>query len=242
MKIISISDLHIQGADDLLYRSLLRLMNEELNSGDIFVLGGDIFDLFVGKKKCFLKRYNTFLENLCKLGDRGVSVYYIEGNHDFFIQKVFANSPGITVSKHHVSLPIEGKRFYFAHGDTVNNSDFTYRTMRAFYRSPLIRFFVFVAPVDWFEWIKEKSASSNKQSSFSSDRLRRLYRSFAAKKLTEGYDFVVLGHCHDADEMSFKIGDKLGQYINNGYPREHRMYLEWKTDSEKIIRKSMPGL
>jgi hypothetical protein len=66
--------------------------------------------------------------------------------------------------------------------------------------------------------------------------LRNRYRSFAAERLAEGYDFVVLGHCHDLDEMKFKLGDRRGQYMNVGFPPVHGSCVRWDSDSEWLER------
>jgi hypothetical protein len=58
--------------------------------------------------------------------------------------------------------------------------------------------------------------------------------------VAEGYDYVVMGHCHDLDEMSFKVGERVGQYVNVGYPPVHGSYLSWSPGDEKIMRERMP--
>jgi hypothetical protein len=73
-------------------------------------------------------------------------------------------------------------------------------------------------------------------------RIRKVYRNYAAERLLQGYDFVVLGHCHDLDEMCFSIGDREGQYINVGYPRIHDTYLIWEPGEPKIRREPLSAL
>ena len=74
------------------------------------------------------------------------------------------------------------------------------------------------------------------------DRIRKIYRNFAAERLLQGYDYVILGHCHDLDEMSFTIGDRTGQYINVGYPRVHDSYLIWEAGETKVRRQPLSDL
>ena len=57
MKLIVVSDLHIQNADEPIYLSLLKLLKEAVKPGDIFVFAGDVFDLFVGNKSYFKKNF-----------------------------------------------------------------------------------------------------------------------------------------------------------------------------------------
>lgn len=248
-RLLAVSDLHVTGADDPIYRSLLSLIRDRAEAGDTLVLAGDLFDLFVGNKAIFVSRYSEFLRELAQAGRRGVRIHYIEGNHDFHVSRAFGGIPGLTVHAHDVAVEVGGKRFFFAHGDTVDPSDVRYRLLRGFFRSPLMRAFVVVAPGEWIDWIGQTSSRRSRASRpdlpqelplGSMERLRRLYRNYAAEQLSRGYDFVVMGHCHDLDEMSFNIGGRTGQYVNVGYPRVHGSFLSWAPGEERIQREKLP--
>ena len=104
----------------------------------------------------------------------------------------------------------------------------------------------YVAWLDWFG--KTSSAVSRTRkpvlpaslSTEKIERLRKLYRSFAADQIKQGYDYVVMGHCHDLDEMCFHVDGRPGQYINVGYPRVHGSFLSWNSGDEKIQREALP--
>lgn len=250
MNLYVISDLHIRSPDDPIYRSLLGLLKERARENDTVVLAGDLFDLFVGGKRIFLDRYSEFFQELTRAGDRGVEVHYIEGNHDFMIRRAFRDAPGAVIHPHHFSVEIGGKRFYFAHGDTVDRKDYGYRLLRAFFRSPPIQLLVMVLPGAWIDWIgRALSQLSRKRNSgipacFPKGKmevLRKKYRNFAADRISQGYDYVVMGHCHDLDEMSFVVGGRPGQYVNVGFPPVHGSFLSWQPGDEKISREKLPG-
>src|SRR3954471_11028327 len=97
MALYAVSDTHIWGPEDPLFRSLLRLLRDRAEAGDTVVLAGDLFDLFVGNKRVFLERYREFLTELEAAGRRGVRIHYIEGNHDFHLRGVFARIPGFAL-------------------------------------------------------------------------------------------------------------------------------------------------
>jgi UDP-2,3-diacylglucosamine hydrolase len=155
----------------------------------------------------------------------------------------------VKVHPHHVELQISGKRFFIAHGDTVDRQDYGYRALRLWFRSPFFWGFSSALPGEWVDRIGQRGSYSSRDkkpalpSSLPThriERLRHLYRSYAAEKLVQGYDFVVMGHCHDLDEMSFQIGERQGQYINMGYPRAHGSFLVWHAEEPKIYREKMP--
>ena len=249
MSLYIVSDLHISHAEDPLYHSLLNLLNNRAMKGDTVIFAGDIFDLFVGPKKIFKNRYVHFLRAVVAAGQRGVSLHYIEGNHDFLLQGVFSKKTGVQVYSQEFSIEIQGKRFFVAHGDLVDSRDYGYRALRLFFRSTLMKILVHVVPGSWLDWVgkmssrKSRKSNSIGESGRSTQRmqvLRKLYRNFAAERLALGYDFVILGHCHDLDEMHFSLGGRPGQYINVGYPRLHGSFLSWTPGEEKIHREKLP--
>ena len=249
MSLYIISDLHIWGPDDPLYYSLISILRNRTRSGDTLVLAGDIFDFFVGDKAVLKDRYSGFISELRLAGSRGVKTHYIEGNHDFLLKKTFGEVSGLEVHPSEVRFQIAGKSFLVAHGDLADKSDHGYRMLRGFFRSPLIRAFVRLAPGNWVDAIGKKSSETSRKknprlpTSLSTERivqLRKTYRNYAAERLTQGYDYIVMGHCHDLDEMKFTIGERSAQYINVGYPRSHGSFLSWNPGDEVIQREAIP--
>lgn len=234
MKVVVISDIHIFGADDPLYASLLSLMREELAPGDHFVLAGDIFDFLVGNQPGLNARYAEFFAELRRLGNAGVRTTYIEGNHDFHLAKAFGGIPNLRVVEEETEISLPTKRLYVAHGDLVDREDRGYLALRAFFRSPLIRFTAFALPEVAVEWIGKRSSDASRKraprlpETRGADHLARLrgkFRDFAEAKFRAGYDAVVLGHCHDLDGKDFSEGGRAGRYLNVGFPRTHQSYV-----------------
>jgi UDP-2,3-diacylglucosamine hydrolase len=246
VSIFAVSDLHIHSAEDPLYAGLLRLIRECAH-GDKLVLAGDVFDLFVGRKPVFMERYAEFFAELRAAGERGVETHYIEGNHDFQMAKVFRGSK-TRLHAESVELADGGKRFFFAHGDLVDREDLGYRCLRAAFRSLPARALAYVLPgraLDAFGRTSSRYSREQKPALPAElplkrrERLRLIFRNFAAEQLTRGYDYVVLGHCHDLDEMCFTVGGRVGQYINVGFPRTHGSFLSWSAGDAKIQRQKL---
>jgi UDP-2,3-diacylglucosamine hydrolase len=246
MGLLVVSDTHIEDARDSLYFSVIRLIRERAEPGDTIVLSGDIFDLFIGSKKVFKERYSLFLETLRAAAARGCHIHYIEGNHDFLMRRVFKGMSGINYHERGFDLEVSGKKFYFAHGDTIDREDYGYLFLRAVLRNPVTKLIEPIVPGQWIDHIgrgssqlsRKHSAHHRPVSDF--ERVRRLFRSFAAEQCRKGFDFVVLGHCHDLDEMIFSIGERQAQYINVGYPRVHGSFLSWSPGDQKIQREALP--
>jgi UDP-2,3-diacylglucosamine hydrolase len=247
-RLVYISDLHLRSAEDPLYRKLLALLAslEPAGRSAVVVLGGDVFDLFVGPMRVFLERYAEFLALIKRLARAGVEVHYIEGNHDFLLKAVYADTPAIRVHPREHALSVGERKFYVAHGDLVDRRDWGYRLLRVFFRSPVIRFMVRYCPDSWIEKLGAFSAERSKGREARTptglpaekiEGLRRLYRSFASEKIGAGFDFVVLGHCHDLDQMRFKVGERGGHYMNAGFPPLHGSYIAWDGSSAELERR-----
>lgn len=240
-----VSDLHISGPDDPLYSKLLEWLRTRFRPGDTAVLGGDIFDLWVGDKACFAERYAAFHEALGELGRRGIPVVYLEGNHDFHLTQALARHPHIQVVPRSTELTVDGRRFFLGHGDLADSNDWGYRLLRAIFRSPPLRLFVRVAPDAWILALGRLFSGTSRgrghrtASRLPTERLqalRKAFRSYASQKVAQGHDFVILGHCHDLDEMRFSIGERRGHYMNCGFPREHGSYISWESGSPDLQR------
>lgn len=236
MAVHAVSDLHIRGPEDPLYCALLEYL-ARMNSNDTFVLGGDVFEFFLGTREFFWKRYSGFIEAISAATQAGTEVHYIEGNHDFHLHPL--KRLNVRVHSKEVELTVEKKRFYFAHGDLVNQSDWRYLAFRGFLRSPLVRGAFRVLPSRVLDRIGYQASDLSKAKSRqvqSLEPLRKIYRSFAAARIQQGFDYVVLGHCHDLDEMRFLVGERQGHYMNVGFPRVHATSVVWNSPEAGLER------
>ena len=230
MKLFVLSDLHLTGPEDPFYSKTLGWIQTYVKSADILVLAGDIFDLYVGKKAYFRKRFHEFHQLMEQLLERGVKIHYIEGNHDFRLRGVFPRS--VEIHEAEVTVSFERYSAFIAHGDLVDPSDHGYRALRAFFRSPPFSLFIDRAPDGWIKKIGEtlshksqlqqgRRRSNSEDEAARQERTRKIYRSYAAERIATGAQFVVLGHCHLLDEFKFQVEGRAGHYMNMGYPKTH---------------------
>jgi len=244
MKVLFLSDLHIVDDRDPLYLAFLSVLRGPFESGDRVVLAGDIFDLFVGNKEIFKKRYHEFLSALRSLSDQGVQVDYIEGNHDFQLSDVYALIPRVSIHDDAVDFTVDEKRFYVSHGDLANAKDYSYLALRSFYRSAPSRWMIKRVPDFFLEQVGKISGRlskiKNRQKGNATQALRLPYHAAAEKLFDRGYDYVVMGHCHDLDGFESQRAHRKHQYVNVGLPRFHKSYLIWKSGDPVISRTPLP--
>lgn len=238
------SDLHIVNADSSLYSSLLKVLNEPSQPQDAVVFAGDIFDVLVGDSSYFYDKFEAFFERVRELAAQGVSVYFIEGNHDFHFQSFFE---GTSVQfQEELSLLLQSsqgaQKIYIAHGDLVDQSDYSYRLLRGLIRSSWVKCIIHSAPGSWVHAVGQSWTRSpddrtghlpESWPTKKRDKLRSTFREFASEKKRQGFDFVILGHCHDFDQVE-------PFYFNMGYPPVHRQYLVYDSSQEQVQRRIFP--
>lgn len=239
MKIFMLSDLHLRDPQQPFYQSVLKMLSFTPQPQDVLVLAGDIFDLFVGKNTFFQTQHADFLKLITELIQKKIQVYYIEGNHDFHMGEVLSPR-GVTVCKDEVVLKVPEQKhtLYIAHGDLVDQEDHHYLKLRAIYRSKGMKWVSGVLPASLILKIAERHRRNEKDqyhdlpelwSEEKRNGLRKKFREFAEHKKRQGYDFILLGHCHDLDELeSF--------YFNSGFPPKHRQYLVYDSESGLVER------
>ena len=240
MTLSVLSDLHIRSGDDPLYGAMNSLVRSA-QSNDILVLAGDIFDLFVGNKQIFKNRYKEFILESRSATNRGVKIYFIEGNHDFLLKKAL-HGTGVIVKDSEVNLNWNGKNIHIAHGDRVNRRDYSYLFLRLLFRSPLMKALVAIWPdtlLDRFgaSWsIYSRKRSHIQPDPDSVEALKTIYRDYAEYMMKAGCDLVVLGHCHILDEWKWETPGRSALYFNMGFPPLHGRYIRWSSGSPTAER------
>ena len=121
---------------------------------------------------------------------------------------------------------------HIAHGDLVEQEDAGYLRLRTLLRSSPFEWFAAALPGRVIETVGLRFSRSLAQKSEdkASSHTREVFRAFAAKKHEEGFDYVVLGHCHDFDAVP-------PVYYNMGFPPKHGHYLYYDTETQLQRRK-----
>ncbi len=240
MKFSAISDVHVKKSGDSAEDLLLSfLKNDDVKSSDIIFLLGDIFDLMIGPHSQYFSRFQNFFKELELILNRGVKVYYVEGNHDFHISKLYRNF--LKVHSHlnnssFVMAPFfeindHGKKIYLAHGDDIELNNTNYKLFKAFVTSwPLKTFANYFMPHFFIksvgEFSSEKSRKRNNKRYSQDSDLTPVRENFRASveyfyKINPSQIYV-LGHSHVKDHY---ISENGFEYVNNGYAQHTKSYI-----------------
>jgi UDP-2,3-diacylglucosamine pyrophosphatase LpxH len=164
---------------------------------------------------------------LRKLNQSGTAVYYLLGNHDYWVRDLVKSHPSLfhlasedaasdgILDRADQTIELEGKKVYIAHGDEIDRSLLTTlsRTILRSQHSPLVYFLLHpklgLAYSRWFEKIARSLAGSM--------GITAKFEEFAAQKIKQGYDIVVLGHIHKPSFLPIESGFYLntGNWIDN---------------------------
>lgn len=245
MKAFFLSDLHLRDGGDEASQRFTKFLRTIPARGDLLLLGGDIFDLFVGNKKIFREKHAPVLAALRAAAENGVEIHYLEGNHDFHVQRAFGRLPNFKVHADDFGVEWGGRKILISHGDMIDPDDSGYRLLRAVTRHFLFRAFVTLLPGRGIDAIGNASSKKSRQYNHEDaggqagrERLRALYANFAREKIGAGYAHVLVGHSHLSDQIELEIGEKRGEYVNLGFSNQELRYAELGPGAPAFLVKS----
>lgn len=231
MIIHSVSDVHIKKEGDtaaLLFAQFL----EHSKSADIIILLGDIFDLIVGGDQAWINRFPQTFERLSKLS-QSKKIYYVEGNHDFHLKRLFEKGPLSKIE--HVQgdliLNDQGKRLCFSHGDDVEIDNTSYRKYKSIIQHRFIELlaseFVPVRQIARIgEYASAQSAKRSRRYEVNESHIQKIKDKFRKSadeyfKSNKNFDLLMCGHSHVKDLWQ---SEKGFIYANNGYFQSEKTF------------------
>ena len=193
-------------------RALVQFLEMVGTEGNQLFIVGDLFDYWFEYRTVVPKGYVRLFAKLAELSDAGVTLTYLAGNHDFWLREYFHDELGMRIERDPIERVINGKRFYLHHGDGLLKNDSGYRILKRVLRNRTnIAFFSLVHPdlaARIARWSSQKSRQYTSKRVYEGDDMTK----FATQKISEGYDFVVMGHNHVPCRRN--IGS--GVYVNLG--------------------------
>jgi UDP-2,3-diacylglucosamine hydrolase len=165
-----------------------------------------------------VEAYVPIIDVLERMHQQGTKLVYVEGNHDFHLGPVFTDRLACQVLPEGGCIELDGKKVFLSHGDLANPADKSYRRLRAFLRSGLIRTLLRLAPNSLTMAIANRgSYNSRKNAGERRNRwpAREILRPYAETILAEGYQALVTGHYHHPFHEKLGEGEHiaLGDWI-----------------------------
>ena len=204
--LVVVADAHLDRDDDET-ASFCEFLRERVADTATLILLGDIFALWIAHPKHTLAHHHKVLAEVRALRSRGVRVLFVEGNREFGVGRWQA-AQFDTVALGVTEEPWGERRWYLAHGDRLDPTDWRTRALHAVLRSDLVLGLVASLPASWGLWFGDRLERSLRQrnlrhkTSLPQQRLESYVDWLAAQQ----YDGGVIGHIHVAFELVVPTG------------------------------------
>lgn len=173
---------------------------------------GDIWDFWYEYKHVVPKGYVRVLAALQNLMDRGVRVYFFEGNHDVWTYSYFEEL-GMVKLAQPALVEIEGKIFCLGHGDGLGPVPFGYRFLRGLFHSKVAQFlFSLLHPWVAFGlgngWSKNNRLAHDLEYEFrgADEPLVKFAEDYSSRNKV---DYFIFGHYHTSVDMTLSSGARF---------------------------------
>jgi UDP-2,3-diacylglucosamine hydrolase len=240
MKTIFLSDAHLKGPGYAGYENFMLFFNRLRGRGwtgdghsatgtlalDHLVIAGDFFDFWFGRGNAIYPGFRPIVDRMVALKQEGMRISLCEGNHDFSLADYFSHKLGIDVYPEWAEFTPDGLRILVSHGDTIDRGNRKYLALRRFLRGSFTRRLQRLLPLE-FLWrlARFSSETSKEMSRESKDRLAEVMYRYSLEKFHEGYDAVILGHCHKPLLREILNGDRRKTFVTLGDWITHDSYL-----------------
>ena len=220
--IYCIADAHLGIGDDeeerKKERNLIAFFEKVKKDGADLIIAGDLFDFYFEYNSVIPRKYFNILAKLKQIIETGVGVWFIAGNHDFWVGPFFVNDVGVKVFKKSMKFKAFNKRILLAHGDGLGRFDLGHFLLKLLLRQPLnIFLFSLLHPNVAYalgRWVSKLSRHKSNSKKFKLDE--HPLKSYAVDMWGRGYDVVILGHIHYPylEEQGGRVFAIIGDWID----------------------------
>lgn len=211
-----------------------------LPDGCVLFLLGDIFDFYFEYRSVVCKRFVDLFAALMDCRERGVTMHFLGGNHDYWVGDFISKDLGITVHENEILFSTQGRRIVCAHGDLVMPGDAGYKILKTIIRNRLvvgISRWIHPDIMDAIAWcvaVGSRRISKAPQEEGARRMAEVGHRDFFAR----GNDIFVMGHIHhplldSRDGREFLL---VGDWVENftyGRLANGKLSLEEFTDEDQ---------
>jgi UDP-2,3-diacylglucosamine hydrolase len=207
-RVAIVADSHIGGPGGEVGPLVAQLREVAARGCDRVVLLGDLFQAWVGFRQFDPPGLPDLLAAVRELRAAGAAVDYIEGNRDFFI----ARSPHASAFSRvglEAAFTAGGRRWLAVHGDGLDENDRQYRAWRWLSKSLPVRLAMRFLPARLARALVDSTERKLADTNFKHKVKipEAAIRAYAARRLAEGHDVLVLGHFHEEHRWTQPEGE-----------------------------------
>ena len=221
-----LGDAHLR-EDDGEVEAFVRFLDHLPESIGTLVILGDLFAVWIGRAELTRSHHARVLEALRRLRNRGCRLLYIEGNHDFFLSRLYRGDPFETVVLDSLDLTLGGKPVHLCHGDLVNSRDRQYLAWRRISKHRLFFRLFNLLPAALrgriIEWLERSLAGTNL--AYRGVFPETEFEAYARTRVRDGREVLVFGHFHEEKRFDYVEGGRRGTVFVLPAWRESHRYL-----------------
>ncbi|MEQ1734080.1 MAG: UDP-2,3-diacylglucosamine diphosphatase [Bacteroidia bacterium] len=206
-------------------KHLVKFLDTIAPTAEAIYIVGDVFDMWYTYTTVVPKGYTRLLGKLAQLSDEGVKLYMFTGNHDMWLFDYFETELGIKTYTAPITVSINNKQFYIAHGDGLGPGDKGYKFIKKVFANKACQwFFKWLHPdigLGFANYWSGKSAGVKRQkdSIYLGDDKEFLIQFCNEHAQHNNIDFYVFGHRHyplvktiQNKSTYINLGDWISQY------------------------------
>ncbi len=238
-----VSDIHIGSPDEpraTLFLAFLRKLVGGQNASHLFLLG-DIFDLWIAAHSYFIERYRPITDEIVRLRDEGVEIHYFEGNHDLYLRHYWDKEIGLAVHEGPAYIELGHQTIRLEHGDQMDPSDYGYRFLRWFLRTPPLKFLIPRLPGSLILRIGESASTHSRVYTSESktitrkDTLRKIRTHAEGAYEETPFNLIISGHVHVRDQYLVQDGTIAFKSVNLGTWLDAPCYYQIDDNGGRLV-------
>lgn len=202
---------HLNRLFDTFIEDTLAQQQAQKNIDALYILG-DFFEVWLGDDIAGSWEL-SIAKKLKKLAESGISLYFMHGNRDFFVDQSFMKSAHCTLLSDPTVICLYGKVIILKHGDDLCTEDKQYQRFRKIVRIPFIKKLYLSLPAWW-----RKNITARVQRKSRMRGMRDIYAKVSSPMVEQlladkSADMLIHGHTHCPQIATVRIGDKERLHI-----------------------------
>lgn len=231
-----LGDAHLREGDPEV-EAFLGFLDALPGRASVLAILGDLFAAWIGRADLLRRHHERVVDGLRRLRERGVRVLYVEGNHDFFLGRLYDDDPFEVIATETLEVLWNGRLLHLAHGDLMNRRDRQYRAWRRLSKSrPFFAAFNLLPRATRLrvvDGLERGMATTNMD--FRGGFPVGECLAYARPRIRAGTDALVFGHFHDERRIDVAEGERKGSVFVLPAWRDGHRYLRIADGSEPIF-------
>jgi UDP-2,3-diacylglucosamine hydrolase len=215
MNLLVLSDLHLGPQTQQRNQQFLDFLQAAHENKDEVLIAGDLFELWFGWADLTFEYQQPIIEKMRELAHTGLVMDYVEGNHDFGIER-YRRQLFREVFRGALDRVWFGRKVHVEHGDLINPNDFLYRSWRWISKNPISFFLIDHLPRSFLLRLATRLEKGMKHTNlkYKMNYPEEASTKFYRRQFEKGADIVVVGHFHEQREVPVQLQNRNVLFYN----------------------------